>query len=104
MSTGVRIPLGTPISTVASESFRSSEGYRPSPQHKFKANASLERISPLEQGFERGKSPFAQATVKEQQTKIEGLTERVIRLESTLELLMRTAPIRKLSGRSSGES
>ncbi|EIM99287.1 hypothetical protein WQE_19854 [Paraburkholderia hospita] len=29
-------------------------------------------------------------TVKEQQVKIEGLTERVIRLEATLELLMRT--------------
>ncbi|HEV7836254.1 MAG TPA: hypothetical protein VGP09_23185 [Caballeronia sp.] len=29
-------------------------------------------------------------TVKEQQLKIEGLTERVIRLEATLELLMRT--------------
>jgi shikimate kinase len=29
-------------------------------------------------------------TVKEQQAKIEGLTERVIRLEATLELLMRT--------------
>jgi hypothetical protein len=28
-------------------------------------------------------------TVKEQQVKIEGLTERVIRLEATLELLMR---------------
>ncbi|KDB07407.1 hypothetical protein LIG30_3316 [Burkholderia sp. lig30] len=28
-------------------------------------------------------------TVKEQQTKIESLTERVIRLEATLELLMR---------------
>lgn len=29
-------------------------------------------------------------TVKEQQAKIEQLTERVIRLEATLELLMRT--------------
>jgi hypothetical protein len=29
-------------------------------------------------------------TVKEQQLKIEGLTERVIRLEATLELLMRS--------------
>lgn len=29
-------------------------------------------------------------TVKEQQAKIEGLTERVIRLEATLELIMRT--------------
>jgi shikimate kinase len=29
-------------------------------------------------------------TVKEQQLKIEGLTERVIRLEATLELMMRT--------------
>lgn len=28
-------------------------------------------------------------TVKEQQAKIEGLTERVIRLEATLDLLMR---------------
>jgi hypothetical protein len=28
-------------------------------------------------------------TVKEQQAKIEGLTERVIRLEATLELMMR---------------
>jgi len=31
-------------------------------------------------------------TVKEQQAKIEGLTERVIRLEATLEMLMRVAP------------
>jgi shikimate kinase len=30
-------------------------------------------------------------TVKEQQVKIEGLTERVIRLEATLELLMRSS-------------
>ncbi|KNH04343.1 hypothetical protein BRCH_02983c [Candidatus Burkholderia brachyanthoides] len=30
-------------------------------------------------------------TVKEQQVKIESLTERVIRLEATLELLMRTS-------------
>jgi hypothetical protein len=29
-------------------------------------------------------------TVKEQQQKIEGLTERIIRLEATLELLMRS--------------
>ena len=29
-------------------------------------------------------------TVKEQQLKIEGLTERVIRLEATLELMIRT--------------
>jgi hypothetical protein len=29
-------------------------------------------------------------TVKDQQAKIEGLTERVIRLEATLELMMRT--------------
>jgi hypothetical protein len=29
-------------------------------------------------------------TVKEQQQKIEGLTERVIRLEATLELMMRS--------------
>jgi len=38
-------------------------------------------------------------TVKEQQTKIEGLTERVIRLESTIELTMRAMPARKLPGR-----
>lgn len=30
-------------------------------------------------------------TVKEQQSKIEGLTERVIRLEATLELMMRAS-------------
>lgn len=30
-------------------------------------------------------------TVKEQQAKIEGLTERVIRLEATLELMMRSS-------------
>jgi shikimate kinase len=30
-------------------------------------------------------------TVKEQQAKIEGLTERVIRLEATLELMMRAS-------------
>lgn len=30
-------------------------------------------------------------TVKEQQAKIEGLTERVIRLEATLDLMMRTS-------------
>ncbi|WP_246174075.1 hypothetical protein [Paraburkholderia hayleyella] len=29
-------------------------------------------------------------TVKDQQAKIEGLTERVIRLEATLELMIRT--------------
>jgi hypothetical protein len=29
-------------------------------------------------------------TVKEQQQKIEGLTERIIRLEATLELMMRS--------------
>jgi len=43
-------------------------------------------------------------TVKEQQTKIEGLTERVIRLESTIELIMRAGPARRLTGRSSGDS
>jgi hypothetical protein len=37
-------------------------------------------------------------TVKEQQTKIEGLTERVIRLEATLELLLRTSDTKKLKG------
>ncbi len=31
------------------------------------------------------------STVKEQQVKIEGLTERVIRLEATLELMMRAS-------------
>ncbi|MCX4160166.1 MULTISPECIES: hypothetical protein [Paraburkholderia] len=30
-------------------------------------------------------------TVKEQQLKIEGLTERIIRLETTLELMMRSS-------------
>jgi shikimate kinase len=34
-------------------------------------------------------------TVKEQQQKIEGLTERVIRLEATLELLLRTGTTTK---------
>ena len=37
-------------------------------------------------------------TVKEQQSKIEGLTERVIRLEATLELLLRTSDMKKLKG------
>jgi len=38
-------------------------------------------------------------TVKEQQAKIEGLTERVIRLEATLEMLMRAANApKKLKG------
>ncbi len=41
---------------------------------------------------------FLAATVKEQQQKIEGLTERVIRLEATLELLMRTAENKRLKG------
>jgi shikimate kinase len=35
-------------------------------------------------------------TVKEQQQKIEGLTERVIRLEATIELLMRASETRRL--------
>lgn len=35
-------------------------------------------------------------TVKDQQRKIEGLTERVIRLEATLELLMRAGETRKI--------
>jgi hypothetical protein len=39
-------------------------------------------------------------TVKEQQTKIESLTERVIRLEATLELLMRTSGASKKLPRS----
>ncbi|SAL03796.1 hypothetical protein AWB81_06505 [Caballeronia arationis] len=34
-------------------------------------------------------------TVKEQQVKIEGLTERVIRLEATLDLLMRASGDKK---------
>ncbi len=38
-------------------------------------------------------------TVKDQQTRIEGLTERIIRLESTLELMIRVAPSRKPGGR-----
>ncbi|SEF11465.1 hypothetical protein SAMN02787142_7706 [Burkholderia sp. WP9] len=37
-------------------------------------------------------------TVKEQQLKIEGLTGRVIRLEATLELMLRTGGTRKLKG------
>ncbi len=37
-------------------------------------------------------------TVKEQQAKIEGLTERVIRLEATLELVMRAGEAKKLRG------
>lgn len=36
------------------------------------------------------------ATIKAQQDKIENLTERVIRLEATLELLMRASGTRKL--------
>ncbi|SFW21886.1 hypothetical protein [Nitrosovibrio sp. Nv17] len=36
------------------------------------------------------------ATIKAQQDKIENLTERVIRLETTLELLMRASETRKL--------
>ncbi|WP_248324050.1 MULTISPECIES: hypothetical protein [unclassified Caballeronia] len=39
-------------------------------------------------------------TVKEQQAKIEGLTERVIRLEATLELLMRSGSDNKKLPRS----
>lgn len=35
-------------------------------------------------------------TIKTQQHKIENLTERVIRLETTLELLMRASEIKKL--------
>jgi hypothetical protein len=35
---------------------------------------------------------------KEQQAKIEGLTERVIRLEATLELVMRAGEAKKLKG------
>lgn len=35
-------------------------------------------------------------TVKEQQQKIEGLTERVIRLEATIELLMRASENKRL--------
>jgi shikimate kinase len=37
-------------------------------------------------------------TVKEQQQKIEGLTERVIRLEATIELLMRAGENKRLKG------
>lgn len=37
-------------------------------------------------------------TVKEQQQKIEGLTERVIRLEATLELVMRASGRTRLKG------
>ncbi len=37
-------------------------------------------------------------TVKEQQTKIEGLTERVIRLEATLELMMRASGTKQIKG------
>lgn len=39
-------------------------------------------------------------TVKEQQVKIESLTERVIRLEATLELLMRSSGDSKKLSRS----
>jgi predicted Zn-dependent protease len=35
-------------------------------------------------------------TVKEQQQKIESLTERVIRLEATIEVLMRAAETKRL--------
>jgi len=35
-------------------------------------------------------------TVKEQQQKIEGLTERVIRLEATIELLIRAGESKRL--------
>ncbi|MGO4809067.1 hypothetical protein AB4156_05590 [Cupriavidus sp. 2MCAB6] len=37
-------------------------------------------------------------TVKEQQTRIEGLTERVIRLEATLDLLLRANDVKKSKG------
>lgn len=37
-------------------------------------------------------------TVKEQQTRIEGLTERVIRLEATLDLLLRANDVKKIKG------
>ncbi|ACD21581.1 hypothetical protein [Paraburkholderia phytofirmans] len=37
-------------------------------------------------------------TVKEQQTKIENLTERVIRLEATLEIALRLSPDQKRIG------
>ncbi|MDQ3186982.1 MAG: hypothetical protein M3Q16_11115 [Pseudomonadota bacterium] len=36
-------------------------------------------------------------TVRDQQTRIEHLTERVIKLEVTLELLMRASEMRKLN-------
>jgi len=36
------------------------------------------------------------STVKEQQQKIEGLTERVIRLEATIELLMRVSENKRI--------
>lgn len=37
-------------------------------------------------------------TVKEQQARIEGLTERVIRLETTLDLLLRANEVKKIKG------
>ncbi|KJK24229.1 hypothetical protein UB46_11900 [Burkholderiaceae bacterium 16] len=37
-------------------------------------------------------------TVKEQQARIEGLTERVIRLEATLDLLLRANDVKKIKG------
>jgi hypothetical protein len=37
-------------------------------------------------------------TVKDQQVKIEGLTERVIRLEATLDLMLRAVDTKKLEG------
>ncbi|WP_235185051.1 hypothetical protein [Cupriavidus sp. SK-3] len=37
-------------------------------------------------------------TVKEQQARIEGLTERVIRLEATLDLLLRANEVKKIKG------
>jgi shikimate kinase len=39
---------------------------------------------------------FLAGTVKEQQQKIESLTERVIRLEATIEVLMRAAETKRL--------
>jgi hypothetical protein len=38
-------------------------------------------------------------TVKEQQQKIESLTERVIRLEATIDVLMRAAETKRLSSK-----
>jgi hypothetical protein len=37
-------------------------------------------------------------TVKDQQQKIENLTERVIRLETTIDLLMRAGETKRLNG------